>query len=58
VFDTGQGWLMDNFEGLSHYRDRRFFMVSDDNCNGLQSTLLVYFEVLPFGLKPGTTLEK
>lgn len=58
VFDTGQGWLMDNFEGLSHYRDRRFFMVSDDNCNGLQSTLLVYFEVLPFDLKPGTTLEK
>ena len=47
VFDSGQGWLMDNFEGLTHYRDRRFFMVSDDNCNAWQSTLLVHFKWLP-----------
>jgi len=31
IFDNSQGWLLDNFEGLTRYRDRRFFMVSDDN---------------------------
>ena len=33
VFNSSQGWHLDNFEGLTHYRDRRFFMVSDDNCS-------------------------
>ncbi len=47
VFDTSDGWLLDNFEGLTQHRDHRFFMVSDDNTNPLQSTLLVYFELLP-----------
>ncbi|CDH47609.1 MAG: esterase-like activity of phytase family protein [Candidatus Competibacteraceae bacterium] len=47
VFDSSQGWLLDNFEGLTRYRDQRFFMVSDDNCNSWQTTLLVYFELLP-----------
>lgn len=47
IFDSSQGWLMDNFEGLTRHRDRRFFMVSDDNCNAWQSTLLAYFEWLP-----------
>ena len=47
ILDSSQGWLLDNFEGLSHYRDRRFFMVSDDNCISLQATLLVQFELLP-----------
>ncbi|HYQ90730.1 MAG TPA: esterase-like activity of phytase family protein, partial [Candidatus Competibacteraceae bacterium] len=47
VFDTSEGWLLDNFEGLTRHRGRRFFMVSDDNTNPLQSTLLVYFELLP-----------
>ena len=47
VFDTSDGWLLDNFEGLTRHRDHRFFMVSDDNTNPLQSTLLVYFELLP-----------
>lgn len=50
VFDSSQGWLTDNFEGLTRYRDRRFFMVSDDNCSAWQSTLLVYFEWLPTDL--------
>lgn len=49
VFDSGQGWLLDNFEGLTRYRDGRFFMVSDDNCNRWQSTLLIQFELLPAG---------
>lgn len=47
VFDSSQGWLLDNFEGLTRHRDRRFFMVSDDNCSSWQTTLLVYFELLP-----------
>jgi hypothetical protein len=46
VFDTSQGWLLDNFEGLTQHRDNRFFIVSDDNRSFLQSTLLVYFELL------------
>lgn len=45
VFDSSRGWLLDNFEGLTHHRDRRFFMISDDNCNAWQTTLLVYFEL-------------
>jgi len=47
VFNSSQGWHLDNFEGLTHYRDRRFFMVSDDNCFHFQKTLLVHFELLP-----------
>lgn len=47
VFDSSQGWLLDNFEGLTRHRDRRFFMVSDDNCSSWQTTLLVYFGLLP-----------
>ena len=47
IFDNSQGWLMDNFEGLTRYRQRRLFMVSDDNCHAWQSTLLVHLEWLP-----------
>jgi hypothetical protein len=46
IFNSSEGWHLDNFEGLTHYRDRRFFMVSDDNCLSLQATLLVQFELL------------
>ena len=46
VFDNGDGWFMDNFEGLAHHRGRRFFMVSDDNASWLQRTLLTYFELI------------
>ncbi|MCB1921804.1 MAG: esterase-like activity of phytase family protein [Candidatus Competibacteraceae bacterium] len=47
VFDSSQGWLLDNFEGLTRHREQRFFMISDDNCSAWQSTFLVYFELLP-----------
>lgn len=43
--DTSMGWKLDNFEGIAHHRDDRFFMVSDDNTNPSQRTLLVYFSV-------------
>lgn len=47
ILDSGQGWLLDNFEGLTRYRDQRFFMISDDNCSAWQTTLLVHFELPP-----------
>lgn len=46
VFDNGAGWQVDNFEGLAHHRDGRYFLVSDDNANGYQRTLLLYLELL------------
>ena len=45
-FSTHNGWVIDNFEGLTRHRGRRFFMISDDNRKSLQRTLLVYFELL------------
>jgi hypothetical protein len=46
IFKSDQGWHLDNFEGLTRYRGARFFIVSDDNCSLVQTTLLVYFELL------------
>ena len=43
---SDEGWVLDNFEGLTHHQGRRFFMVSDNNDNRLQQTILVYFELL------------
>lgn len=45
VLDTSRGWLLDNFEGLARHEGDRFFMVSDDNGNEHQRTLLVYFRL-------------
>lgn len=52
VLDSSQGWLLDNFEGLTRYRNQRFFIVSDDNCNLWQSTLLVHLELPPASSQP------
>jgi hypothetical protein len=46
VFDSRGEFAVDNFEGLAHHEGQRYFMVSDDNANFLQRTLLVYFELL------------
>ena len=43
--NTHQGWDIDNFEGLAKVGKHRYVMVSDDNDNFYQKTLLVYFEV-------------
>lgn len=40
-----KGWMIDNFEGLTRVSKHRYVMVSDDNDNFFQQTLLVYFEV-------------
>ncbi|MDQ7074359.1 MAG: esterase-like activity of phytase family protein [Gammaproteobacteria bacterium] len=45
-FNGGDGWYMDNFEGLTRHKEKRFFMVSDDNNHPFLQSLLVYFEVL------------
>jgi len=40
-----KGWNIDNFEGLAKVDKHRYVMVSDDNENFFQRTLLIYFEV-------------
>jgi len=44
-FNSSEGWLLDNFEGLAKVGKNRYVMVSDDNDNFFQQTLLIYFEV-------------
>lgn len=44
-FNGADGWLLDNFEGLTHFRGNKYLMVSDDNGNPLQKTILVLFEI-------------
>lgn len=45
-WNNGEGWNLDNFEGLTHHQGAYFFIVSDDNDNFLQRTLLSYFELV------------
>jgi len=45
-FDIREGWGVDNFEGLTKLSENKFLMVSDDNANPFQKTVLVYFELL------------
>lgn len=41
----GDGYFNENFEGISWHKKNRFFMISDDNDNIFQRTLLIYFEI-------------
>lgn len=43
--DTARGWKIDNFEGLTRVAANKYLMVSDDNENICQKTLLVLFEI-------------
>lgn len=45
VFDSSKGWRIDNFEGIARHAGNRFFVVSDDNANPIQKTLLLYLEL-------------
>ncbi|MGV6808697.1 MAG: esterase-like activity of phytase family protein [bacterium] len=45
TLSSADGWNVDNFEGLTHIGRNRYLMVSDDNNNPLQQTLLVQFSV-------------
>jgi hypothetical protein len=44
--NSHKGWDVDNFEGLARVGKNRFVMISDDNDNFFQRTLLIYFEVI------------
>jgi hypothetical protein len=44
--NSHKGWDVDNFEGLAKVGENRYVMISDDNDNFFQKTLLIYFEVL------------
>ena len=48
VTTGGSAWAPDNFEGIAHHRDNKYFMITDDNESALQRTLLTYFEILEF----------
>jgi len=43
--NTHKGWNIDNFEGLAKVGKHRYVMISDDNDNFFQKTLLIYFQV-------------
>ncbi len=47
--NTGQGWALDNFEGVALLPGGRLLMVSDDNTRAVQATLLAAFELLDAG---------
>ncbi len=44
-FNGADGWLLDNFEGLTHLTGNQYLMVSDNNQNPLQRTLFVHFSI-------------
>jgi len=45
LFPSNNGLFDDNFEGITHYRNDYFFMVSDDNNHPFKRTLLIYFKI-------------
>ncbi|OLO05794.1 MULTISPECIES: esterase-like activity of phytase family protein [Salinicola] len=46
---NGDGWSLDNFEGLTRIGPHRYLMVSDDNFSLVQRTLLTCFAVTEVG---------
>lgn len=47
TFDSSQGFRIDNFEGIARHKANRWLLVSDDNRNFVQKTLLVYLDFDP-----------
>ncbi|MES9858127.1 MAG: esterase-like activity of phytase family protein [Sedimenticola sp.] len=45
LFDTTEGWRVQNFEGLTRHQGNRFFIASDDNNMPWASTQIIYFEL-------------
>jgi hypothetical protein len=43
--DSAKDWYVENFEGLARVGKNRYLMISDDNNNFFQRTLLIYFEI-------------
>jgi len=44
--NSHRGWAVDNFEGLTRVGKNRYIMISDDNDNFYQKTILIYFEII------------
>ena len=42
---TKQGWNIDNYEGLTHLWDNLYLMISDNNNNHFEKTILTLFEI-------------
>ena len=42
VLKSRDGWRLENFEGLTHHRDGRYFIVSDNDDKPARQTLLYY----------------
>ncbi len=45
IIDRAKGWRIDNFEGLAKVGKNRYLIISDDNNNFFQSTILLYIEI-------------
>lgn len=45
TFKNNGEFQVDNFEGLTHYKNNQFFIISDDNANSYQQTILLLFEI-------------
>ena len=45
TFDSDNGLLNENFEGITRYKENTYFMVNDDNNHPLKRTTLVYFSI-------------
>jgi len=45
TIDSAKDWNIENFEGLARVGKNRYLMISDDNNNFFQKTLLIYFEI-------------
>ena len=48
-FNSKRGWKIDNFESVARHEGNRYFVISDDNENPIQKTLLLYFEIISDG---------
>lgn len=44
---SANGWPVDNFEGITRHHGDYYFLISDDNANPLQKTILLYFVIKP-----------
>ncbi|RLA72215.1 MAG: esterase-like activity of phytase family protein [Epsilonproteobacteria bacterium] len=45
LFDTKDGWQLDNFEGMTRLEHNRYLMISDDNDSPKQKCILVLFDI-------------
>jgi len=45
-FDSSEGWLTQNLEGLTRHQGMHFFIVSDDGNKPWAQTQLIYFKLL------------